>query len=97
MAGFQARLHALEGAHFRTEEQFATQRHLEKLVSEGKMPSSALVADSSMAGATSQASSFASDPLQSVRRRPASEVVYQHVHSGIPGSFRTCRSRLLHR
>ena len=55
MAGFQARLHALEGAHFRTEEQFATQRHLEKLVAQGKVSNTALVADSVAAGVSPQA------------------------------------------
>ena len=86
MAGFQARLFALEGAHFRTEDQYATQRHLEKLVANGKLPSSSLVADSSGVSPSSQVQSFASDPLRSIKRRPASEVVYQHVSNGLPGS-----------
>ncbi|KAK9842905.1 hypothetical protein WJX74_004194 [Apatococcus lobatus] len=84
MAGFQARLFALEGAHFRTEDQYATQRHLEKLVAEGKLPSSSLVESSSLATSSSPAQSFASDPLRSIKRRPASEVVYQHVSNGLP-------------
>jgi len=82
MAGFQARLHALEGAHFRTEDQLATQRHLEKLVSNGKLPGTLPELTSSTG--IQQPLSFASDALRSVRRRPASEVIYQHVQNGIP-------------
>ena len=85
MAGFQARLFALEGAHFRTEDQYATQRHLEKLVADGKLPSTAL-AGSTTANSSAPSQTFASDPLRSVKRRPASEMVYQHVSNGLPGS-----------
>lgn len=95
MAGFQARLFALEGAHFRTEDQYATQRHLEKLVADGKLPSTALVAESNTAHPNVPSQTFASDPLRSIKRRPASETVYQHVSHGLPGSSQahatTCR------
>ena len=92
MAGFQARLHALEGAHFRTEDQLATQRHLEKLVSNGKLPGTLPELTSSTG--TQQPLSFASDALRSVRRRPASEVIYQHVQNGIPGTSRLLQQQL---
>ena len=96
MAGFQARLFALEGAHFRTEDQYATQRHLEKLVADGKLPSSSLEAESTVSNTSSPVQSFASDPLRSIKRRPASEVVYQHVSNGLPGSSLHAVSYAMH-
>ncbi|CAD7699712.1 unnamed protein product [Ostreobium quekettii] len=83
MDSWGARQFAMEGSHFLAEEKTALERHVQKLVREGKLPASA--ADGILEA--SAADGAASTSVPTVRRgRPASEFVYQHVKGVIPGN-----------
>ena len=81
MASLARALQVQESSHFLKEQKNAVERHLEKLVREGKLPSSALVSIRT----ESVPSPFAEVPVEVRRSRPASEVVYQY--DGRPGSY----------
>lgn len=87
MDSWGARIAAVEGSHFRAEEKTAVERHLRKLVTEGKLPPSAL---NSLLEGSGAGSSTSLDPFSGVstvtRGRPESEFVYQHVKGRIPVS-----------
>jgi len=70
MNAFSARLNAVEGSYFLTEQNNATKRHLERLVEQGKLPASALepISDASLAKGLGQV------PVTIINSRPASEV-----------------------
>lgn len=84
MDGFATRMHALEGSYFRAEESLALERHLERLVHEGKLPASVLDSVRASASVASGATPMASGIPTEVRGRPAAEYVYQHKKGAIP-------------
>lgn len=87
MDGWGARQFAVEGAHFRAEEKLAVERHLQKLVEEGRLPASTLDSLLGEHPARPRASVGAVSGVPTVRRtRPASEFVYEHVRGRIPGN-----------
>lgn len=87
MDSWGARVAAVEGSHFRAQEKMAVERHLRKLVDEGRLPPSAL---DSLLEARPAEGRAAVDPFSGLstetRGRPQSEVVYQHVKGKIPAS-----------
>ena len=88
MDSWGARVAAVEGSHFRAQEKMAVERHLRKLVDEGRLPPSAL---DSLLEARPAEGRAPVDPFSGLstetRGRPQSEVVYQHVKGKIPGQY----------
>ena len=85
MNAFTARLNAVEGSYFQTEQNNATKKHLELLVEQGKLPASALEhlplsQQSQMAKAMGQV------PVTIINSRPASEVCIRRVIHPLPCS-----------
>ena len=74
MDSFTARLNAAEGSYFRSEQTNAVKMHLEKLVEQGKLPSSALDSLAEGFGRMGVQSSVDELPVTVINSRPASEV-----------------------
>ncbi len=74
MNAFAARLHAVEGSYFLTEQNNATKKHLELLVEQGKLPASALE-HIPLSNASQMAKAMGQVPVTIVNSRPASEVI----------------------
>lgn len=79
MDSFATRLSALEGSYFRVEEKQALERHLAKLVDEGKISSEVLESLQQRA----QGGAAPGIPTE-VRGRPQGEYIYQHKKGGLP-------------
>ena len=86
MAGFSARLNALEGGYFHSEERSVTQKHLQKLVAEGKLPQSALTAieEAAITASNYHQGKIHSVPTTVINSRPASEVIFKY--DGVAGT-----------
>lgn len=80
MNSFTARLNAVEGSYFLTEQNDAIKNHLESLVKQGKLPTSALdsLAPSQMAKDMGQV------PVTIINSRPASEVIFSYTGVPVP-------------
>lgn len=86
---------AIEGGYFHTEGKIALERHVERLVREGKLPQgslSAIQSGNAAAGASSSGRAahlaFSQNVPTTVRNvRHASEVVYNHKKGMWPGTW----------
>lgn len=72
MDAFAARLNAAEGAYFMSEQRTATERHLQKLVEQGKVPQNAIAAISEAASLVQKR--FLDVPVTVINSKPQSEV-----------------------
>ena len=77
MNAFSARLNATEGSFFLTEQKNAVERHLQKLVDQRKLPSSALAAVGDIGSYIH--GNVPEVPITVINSRPAAEVC---VHQG---------------
>ncbi|GMH34348.1 hypothetical protein BSKO_02182 [Bryopsis sp. KO-2023] len=83
MDAFSTRMNALEGAYFKGEEAMAMERHVERLVKEGKIPSSVL--NSLRAPSTSSPGIYSASGIPTeVRGRPQGEFIYRHKKGALP-------------
>lgn len=80
MDAFAARLNAAEGSFFIAEQRNATERHLQKLIDQGKLPQSALTALNTATRFTS--ASVQDVPVTVINSRPASETIFRY--NGVP-------------
>jgi hypothetical protein len=81
MNAFSARLNAVEGSYFLTEQNNATKKHLEMLVEQGKLPASALE-HLPLSNASQMAKAMGQIPATIINSRPASEVIFSYT--GVP-------------
>lgn len=82
MAAFQARSAAFENSYFHTEQKLATARHMERMVSKGLLPASALAALDAVD--TAPHITYPDGIPTTVKGRPQGEFVYNHVKSIFP-------------
>lgn len=98
MAAFDARRAVMEGSYFRAEERLAVERHLERLVRDGKLPESVLVTSR---GASGGHQGFAAgggmfQDVPTVRvGRPDAEFIYSHQKSAFPSAWGLTPSRTI--